>query len=806
MYCCHSISVCCFAGELTAKRTEATAAVATATKAKAQLETLSKQAKGLQSQFNQTQQALENMRQQRSIEESKAIADATSLTRALKAQDLELTEVREALSTAQARLQGATAGMAGVTGLQEQVARLQAELTAEEAAHCSLKQQHADSLQEATNSASTLTAVAEAKALELEQHAASTSEREAKLVQLKALLKEAEDQVSVSQTTNAQLQSKSKSLKAKLVAEEKAHNSLKQHHADSQQQAASLSAAAVARALELDKVTASLSERDNSLVQLRADAQVRATASQAKVTELQTHSHSLHAELTDQLLAFSRLEAQHSELQQAAAAQEASIASAVQSKDSELQQATKAAASTAASLQQATAAHQASQNQIVSLEAAVENPMKRCECLQQQLSNQQQAHGAVNQQHASVQETLTTTEADSAVALSSEVSYLKEALATKEAKLAELYATKAASYEQVRGLQSVAQELPQEQQAHDADWSTPDVADSAVTFEVMYSADKSIAPEVMNPANQIEAPEVLASANPADTPKVVDLGESNYINTVKSKDQTGSSTRPQAHHFTQNELHEAASAGVKQIQQLQISQKKQYTELRQQHRQLQHENQTSTAALTAAAESVTKLRVEAEQCHQLQTSLTHKDAVIQQLKSQLAESTRLPPADRSVKQEASVSQDAVEGHLSDTQQLSLDTSITSGKEGICNLSSLAASANSKTTFFDLPTGLTSTGKANPEAASIPVSHPVAGTTAATSLSMPEGSVHNPLAQQPDFDDDPSLTAMRPLSPQVSTLELSAPETAAGTSFASAPGWSLHQAAEAHAGLNEQQVL
>ena len=786
--------------------------MATATKANAQLETLSKQAKGLQSQLNQTQQALESIRQQGSVEESKAIADATSLTRALKAQDSELTEAREALSTAQARLQGATAGMAGMTGLQEQVARLQAELTAEEAAHCSLKQQHADSLQEATNSASILTTVAEAKALELEQHAESTSEREAKLVQLEALLKEAEDQVSVSQTTNAQLQSKSKSLKANLVAEEKAHNSLKQHHAESQQQAATLSAAAVARALELDKVTESLSERDNSLVQLRAvltDAQVQATASQAKVTELQTHSDILHAKLSDQLLAFSSLEAQHSELQQAAAAQEASIASAVQIKDSELQQATKAAASTAASLQQATAAHQASQNQIVSLEAAVENPMERCEGLQQQLSNQRQAHGAVNQQHASVQETLTTTEADSAVALSSEVSYLKEALATKEAKLAELHATKVASYEQVRGLQSVAQELPQEQQAHDADWSTPDVADSAVTFEVMYSAEKSIAPEVMNPANQIEAPEVLASANPADTPKVVDLSESNYINTVKSKDLTNSSTRPQAHHFTQNELHEAASAGIKQIQQLQalvISQKKQYTELRQQHRQLQHENQTGTAGLTEAAESVMKLRVEAEQFHQLQTSLTHKDAVIQQLKSQLAESTRLPPADRSVKQEASVSQDAVEGHLSDAQQLSLDTIIISDKEGICNLSSLAASANSRTTSFDLPTGLTSTEKANPEAASIPVSQPLAGNTAATSLSMPEGSVHNPLAQQPDFDDGPSPTAMRPLSPQVSTLELSAPETAAGTSFASAPGRSLHQVAEAHAGLNEQQVL
>ena len=564
--------------------------------------------------------------------------------------------------------------------------------------------------------------------------------------------------------------------------------------------------------MELDKVTESLSERDNSLVQLRAvltDAQVQATASQAKVTELQTHSDSLHAKLSDQLLAFSSLEAQHSELQQAAAAQEASVASAVQIKDSELQQATKAAASTAASLQQATAAHQASQNQIVSLEAAVENPMERCEGLQQQLSNQRQAHDAVNQQHASVQGKPTTTEADSAVALSSEVSHLKEALATKEAKLAKLYATKVASYEQVRGLHFVAQELPQEQQAHDADWNTPDVADSAVTPEVVYSADKSIAPEVMNPANQIEAPEVLASANPADTPKVVDLGESNYINTVKSKDQTGSSTRPQAHHFTQNELHEAASAGIKQIQQLQalvISQKKQYTELRQQHRQLQHEHQTGTAAFTEAAESVTKLRVEAEQFHQPQTSLTCKDAVIEQLKSQLAESTRLPPADRSVKQEASVSQDAVEGHLSDIQQLSLDTSITSGKESICNLSSLAASANSKITSFDLPTGLTSTEKGNPEAASIPVSHPLAGNTAATSLSMPEGSVHNPLAQQPDFDDDPSPTAMRPLSPQVSTLELSAPETAAGTSFASAPGRSLHQVAEAHAGLNEQQVL
>ncbi len=48
------------------------------------------------------------------------------------------------------------------------------------------------------------------------------------------------------------------------------------------------------------------------------------------------------------------------------------------------------------------------------------------------------------------------------------------------------------------------------------------------------------------------------------------------------------------------------------------------------------------------------------------------------------------------------------------------------------------------------------------------SSPVAASTSAGSLSMPEGSVNNPLAEQPEQDDHQTPAGLLPLSPQLSS--------------------------------------
>ena len=550
------------------------------------------------------------------------------------------------------------------------------------------------------------------------------------------------------------LQEQVTNLQAKLNKAEDAHNTLQQLQADSQQEAgahaSSLTAAVEAKALELDQVAASLSGKDAELLQLTAslkEAQDQAAALQTALTEQQSSSKSQEAKLNKAHLAFKKLKRQHEDFQQTASAKEAELVNAGQARDAELQLAAQAAAAQAATLQELTTAQQASIDQVASLETAVQQFTRQCEGLQQQLVDQQQAYDELKLQHVYAQANVFNTETDSAVetkALHSELSQLRGTVVQKEASLEEFTALLRSSERQISNLQLASE-----------------------------AANQSLHSE------QPQANEQVTSAEPdiTDVPNMAHSDEpASQRDTAESANQgAGMLTCEQDSRETQTtDMRNAASISINQTQKLQKllgKVEEQHNQLKHEHSALNKQHQAAIAKLAEADNALIEIELMDARLHELEASLTERDIVIHQLQLEMTKQTATPIAGESTSTDAVMPDALVELQCSDVYAKPVTATKVSHLIASGNSRSFATSDRSISSLQHLPLKQASLAGAQEDESDVesnPSSSPVAAGTSAGSLSMPEGSVNNPLADQPEHCDHQTPAGMLPLSPQLSS--------------------------------------
>ena len=541
------------------------------------------------------------------------------------------------------------------------------------------------------------------------------------------------------------LQEQVTNLQVKLRQAEDAHNTLQQLQADSQHEAgehaSSLTAAVEAKALELDQVATSLVDKEAELLQLTAslkEAQDQVAVLQTALVEQQSSSKSQEAKLSKAQLAFKKLKRQHEDFQQTASAKEAELVNAAQAKDAELQQAAQVAAAQAATLQELTTAQQASIDRVASLETAIQELTTQHEGLQQQL-----AYDALKLQHVSVQANVFSTEADSAAdtkALHSELSQLRETVAQKE-----LTALLRSSERHISHLQSASEAANQslrdrQHQADEQDTSAePDLADQPDVPGVARSDDPASWPDAVGSANQ------GAHRLPVDSrgTQTTDSGNTTSI----SIDQTH------------------------KLQKLLGKVEKKYNQLKHEHSALNKQHQAAIAKLAEADKALIENELMDARFHKLEASLTEKDDVIHQLQLEMAKPTATPTADQSTSTDAVMPNASVESQHSDIHASQVTATKVSHLIASGSSRSPATSDRSVSSLQEWPLKQASLAGAREDESDVEgisgSSHLAAGTSAG-SLSMPEGSVNNPLADQPEQDDHQTPAGMLPLSPQLSS--------------------------------------
>ncbi len=576
--------------------------------------------------------------------------------------------------------------------------------------------------------------------------------KDSELGGFKVALASSQAMAAAGQSELTSLQEQVTNLQAKLNEAEDAHNTLQQLQAYSQQEtgahASSLMAAVEAKALELDQVAASLSGKEAELLQLTAslkEAQDQVAALQTALTEQQSSSKSQEAKLNKAQLAFKKLKRQHKDFQQTASAKEAELVNAAQARDAELQQEAQAAAEQAATLQELTTAQQASTDHVASLETAVQQLTSQCEGLQQQLVDKQQAYDELKLQHVSAQANVFSTGVDSAAeALHSELSQLRETVAQKEASLEKLIAALGSLEQQNSSLQSASEAANQSRH------SEQHQADEQVT---------STNPELA------AVPGVARSDNPASQPNVVGSAKQGAgLLLVRQESRETQTTK----------FGSAESSSVNQTQKLQKllgKVEKQHNQLKHEHSALSKQYQAATAKLAEADKALTETELMAARLHDLEASLTERDVIIHQLRLELAKQTATI-ADRSVSTDAVMPDAPVEFqhsnvHASEVTATKLSHLTASGSSRSPATSHRSISSRQVAPLKQVTPAGAQEDESDVEG--ISDSSPVAASTSAGSLSMPEGSVDNPLADQPEQDDHQTPAVMLPLSPQLSSL-------------------------------------
>lgn len=502
-----------------------------------------------------------------------------------------------------------------------------------------------------------------------------------------------------------------------------------------------MTAAVEAKALELDQVATSLVDKEAELLQLTAslkEAQDQVAVLQTALVEQQSSSKSQEAKLSKAQLAFKKLKRQHEDFQQTASAKEAELVNAAQAKDAELQQAAQVAAAQAATLQELTTAQQASIDRVASLETAIQELTTQHEGLQQQL-----AYDALKLQHVSVQANVFSTEADSAAdtkALHSELSQLRETVAQKE-----LTALLRSSERHISHLQSASEAANQslrdrQHQADEQDTSAePDLADQPDVPGVARSDDPASWPDAVGSANQ------GAHRLPVDSrgTQTTDSGNTTSI----SIDQTH------------------------KLQKLLGKVEKKYNQLKHEHSALNKQHQAAIAKLAEADKALIENELMDARFHKLEASLTEKDDVIHQLQLEMAKPTATPTADQSTSTDAVMPNASVESQHSDIHASEVTATKVSHLIASGSSRSPATSDRSVSSLQEWPLKQASLAGAREDESDVEgisgSSHLAAGTSAG-SLSMPEGSVNNPLAHQPEQDDHQTPAGMLPLSPQLSS--------------------------------------
>ena len=608
---------------------------------------------------------------------------------------------------------------------QEQVNAHQQQLSQTQSALQSFKDQQLANQQRALASEAKLTLTVKDKASQLNALKQSLSAAEADLQKLQAESANTKD-----------LQQQVQGLQAELTTEREAHSKLRQQHAAAITEATgtcnSLNAAVKAKSANVQKVAKALSAKDNELQQAKAslqEAQDQAAALQCSVQEL--GSRALQGKLEQQQRALSDLQQQQTEREQAAADKEEELRRSFLSKDAEYQQASTALAAAEASIRELTVDYEASCAKVAALEATVQELTDCSKKLQQQVLDQM---SDLQQQHATTRQALSSKESETAAGITdheSQFDELKQSLSAKNTEVQKVKAALKASKQQVDALQVAAKSL---QKAS---------TDEASRQLGVLSNDQSATESVQS--------EQLRCQAEADSAKISQLEQK--VNDESSK---VSQLKSHAEHLRKNLDDRIA----------------QYNQLVKQHQALQ--------AMAAEA---------SQEGDQQEEDLRQKDTVIQQLQQQLIAAQRilaegvegpahahgtgdgrlpLAPAvptcnTRPIKQ-------AGQSGASPSFRAPSDPNLTP----ISTLSNMRIAHKQQVLHLPPVNRSLETTRANTEPA-LSSAQPTATAVSTRGVSssclrMPEGSVHNPLAGQPDLDDDHdqiSTSKLRPLSPQLS---------------------------------------
>ena len=345
----------------------------------------------------------------------------------------------------------------------------------------------------------------------------------------------------------------------------------------------------------------------------------------------------------------------------------------------------------------------------------------------------------------SAQANVFSTGAESAAeALHSELSQLRETVAQKEASLEKLTAALGSLEQQNSSLQSASEAANQSRH------SEQHQADEQVT---------STKPELA------AVPGVARSDNPASQPNVVGSAKQGAgLLLVRQESRETQTTK----------LGNAESSSVNQTQKLQKllgKVEKQHNQLKHEHSALSKQYQAATAKLAEADKALTETELMAARLHDLEASLTERDVIIHQLRLELAKQTATI-ADRSVSTDAVRPDAPVEFqhsnvHASEVTATKLSHLTASGSSRSPATSHRSISSRQVAPLKQVTPAGAQEDESDVEG--ISDSSPVAASTSAGSLSMPEGSVDNPLADQPEQDDHQTPAGMLPLSPQLSSL-------------------------------------
>ena len=259
-------------------------------------------------------------------------------------------------------------------------------------------------------------------------------------------------------------------------------------------------------------------------------------------------------------------------------------------------------------------------------------------------------------------------------------------------------------------------------------------------------------------------PGVAHSDNPASQPDA-----------VGSADQgAGMMPAGQESRETQTtDLGNAASTSTKQTQKLQKllgKVEKQHNQLKHEHSALRKQHQAATAKLAEADTALVETELMDARVHELKASLTERDVGIHQLRLELAQQTATT-ADQSTSTDAVMPDAPVELQCSDVHAREVIAFKASHLIASGNSRTPATSNRSISSRQNLPLKQATPAGAQEDESDVEGtsgSSPVAASTSAGSLSMPEGSVNNPLADQSEHYDHQTPAGMLPMSPQLSS--------------------------------------
>lgn len=600
---------------------------------------------------------------------------------------------------------------------------------------------------------------------------------------------EASSAVAAAETITGELHSaheQVRSLQSQLSQAQSLVQSLKEQQLADQQRALASQASLT---VNLKDKTSQLDSMRDTLSALTAKLQ-QVQASSADTEALQQQTQRLQAELNAECEAHDSLKQKHAGALAEAASTSSSLSSALESKSAELKKAAQALVAKDSELQEAVASLKKSQDQASALQARVQELMDSSQDLQSKLDQQQLACADLQKQHTERKQAAAAKEADLMCIISSKETEHQKAsasLAEAEANLKALTTHHEVSCGEVASLEVNVEELTQrcvqlqQQLQSQTDLLTRLQQEHPQARQAPSSEDGEVAASITDLESQLQTLRQSLSAKDAEVLALQQaLHEQATAKTELSQQQTHQADAAAAEISQLQQQVTAASTKVKQLESHTEHLRKMLGDRTSQYSQLLAQHQALQAMAAEAA----------QEGDQQEADLRQKDNVIQQLQQQLLTAQHILDGTTARREPA---QGAI---LPSAPTVLEDNTVPTHQAGQCkalptvdptpNLATPTSTNNSVTTGKQQVPCLHPTSRGLQ--AITPVTRPAslggnlqpaptnvsAKAAVSPSLSMPAGSVTNPLAGQPDLDnrdpnDHSSRSKLRPLSPQLSGL-------------------------------------